>query len=458
MRNSIENYVTSLHNCALRRIHEISRLALVQQCTLTSSHNSYKPRDALVQFSSNPLPETNMPTPEAKLGALPTELIVLVAEHLDLISILQLSATNKPIHTAIHKSLLFRTVLLTSYKQNWTKYTLEIEEITRLALTHPSTWHRFAIADYLATSYHSTRSKPTNTSSQTWLPALHLVQHPCVFYDLANTALPAAQDAMTAASTLFCRIFSVLMIPKLAPRQTINVRDPNGRDANFATYSILRALEDLVCNVRAALESRNRIWPYNADAQVPYIELPKNEELPIRSMNDTYSLPLPFANRKDSISSAKHDECSDWNHWFHAHSRAMFESDDLLTNGSWCGYYTYFRQSSLAGHVDPPMKNIAFQIVGKTLASSRSEVSLQAVDAYEGSGRFKVSGTMSLVDRAVRFRARKVRAEQTWYWDCQLTPFGIVGFWGREGMYSDSDDRQGTVWLWKEEWTGGDRG
>lgn len=399
---------------------------------------------------------------QAKLDALPKELMVLIAEKTNLLSILNLAATNKSIRTTILTSLVFKAILTASQKDSWKSASLDLETLSHCASKDPSTWRRFAVADHLAWSHHTGGRISSHNDCTAWLPELQLVHHPSVALHLHRTLLPSSPlTPTTSASELFCRIHSALTTQFPFPARTarnINLEPPN--EPISPLTPTLRALDDLIRSVRAFLYSRSRIWPYNDDAQVPYIPLPENTQIPFRPLDDAYNLPLPFARPRSSESHLI--ERSDWEEWFHVHSLALFSSEDFLTKGKWRGYYRHFHttpsgeEDPMASYIPPPMYNIGFRLAGQSVADNGKEggdrrvaVEVRAEGAYDGNGRFTLSGTIALVDRAVQFRGVKRGLGETCYWDCRLTPFGIVGFWGRE----DDGTPRGSVWLWKEEWT-----
>jgi len=128
--------------------------------------------------------------------------------------------------------------------------------------------------------------------------------------------------------------------------------------------------------------------------------------------------------------------------------------------GTWEGYYIRFGIPDINLPIDPPMTNIKF-----TLDCSRSAADLtkqpataavlKASNAEYGGGNFDIEAHLTCDDADIKIAATlAINSGQggTWSldWDCRLTPFGIVGFWGQERQ--GSLQRYGLVWLWKSEW------
>lgn len=77
---------------------------------------------------------------------------------------------------------------------------------------------------------------------------------------------------------------------------------------------------------------------------------------------------------------------------------------------------------------------------------------MEARDCCDGIDRFTLFGTFYEKDGVIGLAARKQYSNYGWDWDCRLTPFGLVGFWGKWNRSEQRMLRRGVVWLWKEEW------
>jgi len=121
----------------------------------------------------------------------------------------------------------------------------------------------------------------------------------------------------------------------------------------------------------------------------------------------------------------------------------------FLTRGTWCGYYTGGTVGSRS--VDPPMKNIQFTQLARSLDSPQG-AKFQADGCSDGIANFTLTCEVIWEDNVGGVRLRFEKAypslpQAPWVWDCRLTPFGIHGFWGQPTV------RMGAVWLWKSAWT-----
>lgn len=170
----------------------------------------------------------------------------------------------------------------------------------------------------------------------------------------------------------------------------------------------------------------------------------------MRPVTSSYDLPLPFAdNSARSLN---------WDSWYFRHSREVVKAH--LFEGTWNGYYTYFRSFfSAMNQLDPPMVQIKF--VQRQSAADHDddedEVEIISRDCKDGVGPFGVVGRVSHVDDAFTFCGFKaygdditdgMRAGVTWNWKLKCTPFGLVGYWGI-AQEDDELERNGCVWLWK---------
>jgi hypothetical protein len=112
----------------------------------------------------------------------------------------------------------------------------------------------------------------------------------------------------------------------------------------------------------------------------------------------------------------------------------VMTSASFLEDAEWVGYYTHnmdFRYTLF----DPPMYGIRF---------TSSSTGFQA-SGLDNVGKFTLDGTVA---SGGTVRMRKTYAQGFWWeWNAQMTPFGIVGTWGR------SNAPHGYVWLWKREWS-----
>ena len=150
--------------------------------------------------------------------------------------------------------------------------------------------------------------------------------------------------------------------------------------------------------------------------------------------------PLPFVD---------HDEIPQrsWEDW-HADQIDVMTSYEFLSTGRWVGCYSYTYPK--VPEIDAPMMDICFDFT--TSSAGMSDATAVRATGTDSIGDFILHG---FVERTGHVSLSKVYEHGTrWDWNCQMTPFGIGGVWGPP----DSDIVNGSVWLWKKEWTERGRG
>ena len=393
-----------------------------------------------------------------KLEALPKELIAHIATCLDASSVVRLSASSTRFRAACYDSLVFKDILLSRQRNLWHQECLDIDAIASRANHDTAAWARYAVADELAWEL-SQRARPLESSKDfiNYLPELLIVHHPFVneeCWRLHHFDNPLDQKA----NLVFCLAMALLSTGDDLSGGFAALRMQDGAYLRIGDYMkvFLWALCDMVLTLRFTLKTRLDAWPYNSAAAAPYMKPPKLSQIPLRPLNDRYSLPAPFSRRAIESLGRSTSSFSSFDSWFDLHNYEQFRSQSFWTEGEWCGYYNTHAGTRYAW-LDPPMTEILFQFTGGDQHSeAESEAAeVQALNCTDGIDRFDLQGTLSYHNRAVRFKGRKqYRNRPThWDWDCRLTPFGLVGFWGKNHVHDDRLLRSGTVWLWKKEWT-----
>jgi len=70
---------------------------------------------------------------------------------------------------------------------------------------------------------------------------------------------------------------------------------------------------------------------------------------------------------------------------------------------------------------------------------------LSAQGAADGIGNFDLTGEINQQSGMITMEKR-YNDNTSWRWTAVMTPFGIVGHWGRAGRVG------GWLWLWKASW------
>jgi hypothetical protein len=162
------------------------------------------------------------------------------------------------------------------------------------------------------------------------------------------------------------------------------------------------------------------------------LQPPSTLDIPFLSFMD---LPLPFSPNVAKIFGT----C-------HLHTMT---SPEFLEDGEWAGYYCFSIPRADNVHFDPPMSRIRF-VTSRHSADSRT-LGLSA-DGIDSVGSFHLQGEInSETGRVIIRKEYNHGVPWAWDWFSIMTPFGIVGSWGRQ-------DWGGWFWLWKTSWSGGDQG
>ena len=394
--------------------------------------------------------ESNIDMTSIRLDALPKELIAHVACCSDASSVIRLSSTCKAIRAACYDSLVFKHIILASQQHFWTDGNLDIDAIADQAGNDAATWARYAVADKIA-SDHSNSESPLESPQRfvNCLPELFVVKHPFMHAPCWQRSLIKPPDQK--ANQVFCLAMAILASEQDMPQAFKSLYKTDVRDDNVKSF--LLALSAMALTLRSGLRIRLAAWPYNNAAIVPHISFPKAGQIPLRPLNDSYGLPLPFSRKAVELLGRSTTSFGGWDSWYHQHNAAFARS---LMEGEWCGYYVRYGVSS----IDPPMTETHFRTKdGSTLdewnPTENPFVEIEALNCIDGIDKFDLSGTLSFRGREIGFVAQKEyqNSSTRWDWDCRLTPFGIVGYWGHRRSEDARLSRYGIVWLWKKEWT-----
>ena len=116
----------------------------------------------------------------------------------------------------------------------------------------------------------------------------------------------------------------------------------------------------------------------------------------------------------------------------------VMTSVPFLESGEWVGYYSYSMNLHPA-RFDPPMERIQF-----AADPELGSYGLQA-SGVDSVGSFTLNGSVS--ENGVVEMTKTYAQGFSWKWNASMTPFGIVGAWGR------GNTSHGHLWLWKREWS-----
>ncbi|MCJ1456474.1 hypothetical protein MMC28_006835 [Mycoblastus sanguinarius] len=152
--------------------------------------------------------------------------------------------------------------------------------------------------------------------------------------------------------------------------------------------------------------------------------IPTANDIPFHSMMD---LPLPFSPGTNRELATCH--------------LAKMTSQEFIEDGEWTGFYSLGTGDRIT--FDPPMHGIRF----KATANNDNPATLKLHSSGKDSvAPFDLEGL--IVQETGKIMITKTYSENFyWHWSCVMTPYGIVGSWGRNSS-------GGSVWLWKARWSG----
>lgn len=178
----------------------------------------------------------------------------------------------------------------------------------------------------------------------------------------------------------------------------------------------------------------NRIPTFRNVPAVPAASVvpPAVSNIPLFSVMDA---PSPFPSKADGTFGMRH--------------LRLMTSCKFLEEGEWAGYYCYSRDlrgtdANLQVHFDQPMHGIRFSTSTQIDDPTTLEVYATGMDDLDG---FHLTGEISSQTGRVILRKRYAHGV-VWDYFGLMTPFGIVGSWGR-------DSWGGWFWLWPVAWSEG---
>lgn len=416
----------------------------------------------------------NMPT--GTFESLPKELIAHIASFTEPSAVLKLSATCRSIRAACWDPLILRNLLIASQHDYWNYDALDVDEIASSAGNDVTTWAQYGVADERAKALlKSVPDDPSWALTEityplqlpktyiSYLPELFVIKHPFMSGQCWETAVLCQRDANPR------RIFCLAMTILASEENMINVLQNLYRarcdwfPANNNTSAFLWALCNIALWARTKIKQRLAAWPYNDAARVPFIGIPKAVQIPLQPLNDRYKLPTPFSCPPAELFGQLTSSSGAWDRWYRLHNYEAFRSKTYLADGTWCGYYIHFGMANFNNGIEAPMMGIQFEVEEASpeygpASHERRVLHFHAKDCVDGIDSFSLNGSMTCLDRDVMLIARKDYQNFNfgWDWDCRLTPFGIVGFWGQWNLLNQdhhSLNRHGLVWLWKKAWT-----
>ena len=383
-----------------------------------------------------------------RLDALPREILAHIAICTNARTILRLSRTCRKIRAACHDEQIFRKLLVKAQAGQWGKKCLDIEAIAERARRDPNIWARYVLADEKAWDLaQEEHALDTPERFLSWLPELFVVKHPFMHHPCWGCFLDYPPPKTTAQ--MFCLTLAILANPELLPeghdRRLIATTTYQNDDQT--SQGFLWGMCHMILDQRKFLRG-------DTLKQIP--PLPLASQIPLRPLNSTYELPLPFSPAGGSETTTSKE--SGWDSWYLRHSHEMLKaSSDNLTSGKWSAQYTDLHTNGPR----PPLAGVKFNItstrdgdgpVQDQIFVLTDSFGLEGIEFQIRGTMFHRAGTTSfLASLNHKTESHEVEHGTTAHIDMRLTPFGLHGFWGVTSF--DDFERLGYMWFWKEEWT-----
>lgn len=378
---------------------------------------------------------------QISLDSFPPEIIQRVASFSSCESVLALIKVNRYLHQTCYDNAVFRTVIrngngygiVKAWDCDLISDSTSTSDLARLALadSHARAWLA-NIEPSLDKGQQISDEKQSKKQHQSvqfeddmmwdpilkWAPQLVALNHPFTTEEdhlkeivdkFQNMRIFYFRDPATIS---FC-ITSIVLYHCTAALQ-------HGSSAGPKLLEYLR--QQLGSETSAFTLPTNLICSLlvNAHMVLREISLPSPYKIPFR---DLLHVPIPFSTK--GFTGFSH--------------LSVMTSTSFLESGEWVGYYSY-RMNTTRTRWDPPMKGIRF-----TADPDVGPFALKA-SGTDNVGAFTLEGT---VDDHGEVEMRKSYNSQGFFWDwnASMTPFGIVGTWGR------GRNPHGHFWLWKREWS-----
>lgn len=384
---------------------------------------------------------------------LPAEIIKRIASFAPCESAINLLKTSQRMHNVCSDELVFKAILTNGNSKCGIKagtiVSLPAMDMSLLRGESTSDWMRLALADSRARDWLKSRTVEATKYDdiKEWLPQMVALDHPLLarlkdFHPAAllKHVLLSRQHYHSPQGDLFTILAFYTKVTILNQARILDGEaniDPNERkntiesirgamaqlkDTEFYNFSTPMAAKYTPSVLACTLTL------YCLDHMGRNILLPYPRYMPLWAM---MGLPMPFSG----------------SHSFDEGFLKMMTSTSFLQDGEWVGYYSMgLALGSRDIRFDPPMQGIRFSAIPEPSDVFMDHVELNA-DGVDSIGLFSLSGFVQ-DDGTIRF-TKTYAAGFSWEWDAQMTPFGIIGEWGRNAR------KFGHIWLWKREWSYG---
>jgi hypothetical protein len=395
-----------------------------------------------------------MATQLSALDAIPAEIIKRIASFAPCEAVINLLKVNRRLHRICSDTFVFKAILENGNMKPCAWHTgdsfLPPMDVSLLPGKSLSDWKRLALADTRARDwFHSRGMNGTNYDDmKEWLPQMLALDHPLIAKQLEiNHLVPLLKQGLLGSQehnhhnhldgymieTL--AFFAMVTILK----QTSEINHESNLNSYGHEYSVERSISQALGELRQ-LNTSGFLSPMASfylpsvfacalvlDCETKAVNIlpPSPGKMPLWTL---MGLPMPF--------SAVHSLDDGF--------LKTMTSTSFLQDGEWVGYYSTGLVLGERVRFDPPMQGIRFRAIPEASHIFPDHVELQA-DGLDNVGRFSLSGFVQ-EDGTASF-IKTYAAGFSWEWDAQMTPFGIIGAWGRNSR------EFGNFWIWKKEWS-----
>ena len=399
-----------------------------------------------------------MGSPRIKLDLLPAEIIQRIASFSSCESVLALLEVNRMLYKTCNDALVFKSIIkngsghgvLKPWKCDLISQSTSTSTLARLALadSRARTWlagiELCAWSDELLGSdmlgenqrmpqdeEQKPRDDIVNTSLMKWAPQLVALHHPFIaegellrlvaqFQIKWNSRGYLGQYPQSDFAISLC-VVSTILHSGSAPVLTNITLDGAAQAYLQIEEKLRKILSTQTFNPDLGPAGFACALLLKRGAHFRQIQLPDPYKIPFPSLLD---IPMPFSSEGFLGTS---------------HLRVM-TSILFLEGGEWVGYYSYSLNLTHPNRVriDPPMTGIHFASNPELGVGGMQASGVDSVGNFTLSGNFHANGVVQMT--------KTYDPMFFWDWSASMTPFGIVGYWGRSGRY------QGLFWLWKKEW------
>ncbi|GAB7364380.1 hypothetical protein MBLNU230_g4923t1 [Neophaeotheca triangularis] len=427
----------------------------------TAIRNSYLPSTVpqhkiIAQSTSSIHMPPNKTGPRRPLDDLPSEIIALIAAETDADTILALAATNKFIRAASYDALVLRSMLSTTSARLFRTGAVDVDHIAAIAGSDPAVWARYAKA-----------LGPIEEVSKDLSPERYWQMLREYMAELLVVNFPLEVDRSWFSNICqvreqpLCRLLSLgmmLLSSNDVEKETRFQIAWNGGQPRCASY--VETLWDLcfaISSLKWSLEKQG------THSETVIVKPLKAGQVRLRARDGSIQPPIPFSRLLSDPLSATSDA---WESWFYKLTQINM-SPESLSESKWSGCVIPPYETNGASHMalDPititPITGDSHVQQGPNGKIYPFRIENPQMTNGDGSGEKTAWAEYSDVGICTGIVFRIHLASYPEYtethWSCRVTPFGIVGTYGRPQPASFlryHSYSRAKIWLWRKDWQG----